>query len=254
MKSPSDPDSKENVHYSIDDSFWIEVPNKMDAKEKAYALLLSLAVNKKPELLNRIFSTLYREFRASLDSKRPDISCARYSRLLCAISKSAKELERIRVDVLTITSTDNMVMEAMRMCCNVIAHDKKTPNNIKSMYEKMACTCNWKNTTENISLDTAISNVFNELIRLGEETDKATLGTFGLSADPTKNDKPGVQQLFELMIQVLAVDNTSLNSIQTTALKGAYMLSAHDICHLNKVRKCVNLREEVIPTSSEGSI
>lgn len=47
MKSPSDPDSKENVHYSIDDSFWIEVPNKMDAKEKAYALLLSLAVNKK---------------------------------------------------------------------------------------------------------------------------------------------------------------------------------------------------------------
>ncbi|GAA5811053.1 hypothetical protein MFLAVUS_004482 [Mucor flavus] len=73
----------------------------------------------------------------------------------------------------------------------------------------------------------------------------ATLGTFGLSADPTKNDKPGVQQLFELMIQVLAVDNTSLNSIQTTALKGAYMLSAHDISRLNQVRKCDNLRVEI---------
>ncbi|GAA5811054.1 hypothetical protein MFLAVUS_004483 [Mucor flavus] len=199
MKSPSDPDSKGDVRYGIDDSFWIEVPNKMDAKEKAYALLLSLAINKKPELLNRIYNTLYGELKASLKSKRSDTSCARYSRLLCTIGKSAKELERIRVvcydiirhstcpkntimclynisagwkDVLTITSTDNMIMEALRVCCNVIAHDKKTPANIKGMYEKMARTCNWKNTTENVSLDTAISNVFNELVQLGEETDK----------------------------------------------------------------------------------
>ncbi|GAA5799015.1 hypothetical protein HPULCUR_004424 [Helicostylum pulchrum] len=202
MKSPSDLDWKEHISYGIDDSFSIEVPKKTDVREKAYALLLSLAANKKPELLSHIYNTLYNELKASLKSKRPDTSCARYSRLLCAICKSTEGLERIRTicydiirhsicpknsviclynivavwkDVLTMTSTDNVVVDTLRVCCNVIAHDNKSPANIKGMYEKMALICNWGNSIETLSLEAAIQKVFDELLKLQHEKDKGSL-------------------------------------------------------------------------------
>ncbi|KAI8095803.1 hypothetical protein BDF21DRAFT_406766 [Thamnidium elegans] len=286
MKSASDPDSKGDVRYGIDSSFWIEVPGKIDGREKAYALLLSLAAHRKPEYLDHIYNSLYNELKASLKSKRPDTSCARYSRLLCTICKSTSALERIRTvcydiirhsacpknsiiclyniasgwkDVLTVTNKNNTIMDALQVCCHVIAHDNKTPANIKIMYEKMALTCNWPNSTETVSLEVTTQKVFEELLQLQNEENKvisrrkcfqilksfelifytmdcwkklynnfilekmwpllsndnlsemaleimATLGTFGLSVDPTKSDKPGVQQLFDLMMQVFTVD------------------------------------------------
>ncbi|KAI9360997.1 hypothetical protein BD770DRAFT_383923 [Pilaira anomala] len=67
----------------------------------------------------------------------------------------------------------------------------------------------------------------------------AVLGVLGLSNDPTKPDKPGVQQIFDLMLRVYNVGDV-ISKIQVTALQGATMLSANDHTRIKKLKSCID--------------
>lgn len=55
MKSPSDPDSKEMMNYGGDCQFKIQIPDKWDGREKAYAWILCLMSNKKVCIVTTLF-------------------------------------------------------------------------------------------------------------------------------------------------------------------------------------------------------
>ncbi|KAG2203956.1 hypothetical protein INT47_007539 [Mucor saturninus] len=321
MKSVNNPDPKTMSKYGIFGLYQIDVPDKWDLREKAYAWILSYYCSQNAKAFHDIFARLSAELAKCLKAKRPDVSGSRYCRLLCLLCKSRNDVERARTlcfDVIRQSTCNNntfaclynivcgwqnclvsgkepsLLLKAVQSSIQHIYDHSGIPDNVKVMYSEITKRCDWTALNRIPPTSEVIEEVMAQLLALegvpvtiafdclrfqivksfelifhvlGDwkkmynefilvklwplltrdviddvalET-MAVLGTFGLSQDPLKEDQPGVQYLFDIMIQVASVEVSADDErdIQMTAIKGAWMLGAHDPIRVAKIRQCV---------------
>ncbi|KAI7896352.1 uncharacterized protein EV154DRAFT_491983 [Mucor mucedo] len=170
MKSVNKPDPKTMCKYGIEGLYQIDVPDKWDSREKAYAWILSYYCSQNAKAFHHIFTRLSAKLAKCLKAKRPDVSGPRYCRLLSLLCKSRNDVERTRTlcfDVIRESTCNNntfaclynivcgwqdclvsgkepsLLLKAVQSSIQHIYDHSGIPDNVKVMYSEITKRCDW---------------------------------------------------------------------------------------------------------------